>query len=190
MVPRQVCQDTCSNSQLCQQCDTFRNGPGIGSCGTSNCGVYLPSDPFNPNGGYYPGGGPGGEGFYPGGEVGGEGYYPGGDAGGGGYYPGEEVGGEGYYPGGDAGGDGGYYPGGEVGGEGYYPGGSGSDDGRLPWEDALRPPWDDAVRPPRPGGGGARPPYGAFNVAPAVPARMAADLDSIVKDEAIADANN
>ena len=175
MVPRQVCQDSCSNSQLCQQCDNFRNGPALGSCGTSTCGVYLPSDPYPTGGqGYFPGG----DGYYPGGGgIGGEGYYPGG-----------EVGGEGYYPGGGDGGEG-YYPGGEEGGEGYYPGGG--DDGRLPWDDAMRPPWDDALRPPRPGGGGGvRPPYGAFNVAPAVPARMNGDLDSIVKDGAISETKN
>jgi len=149
MVPRQVCQDTCSTSPMCQQCDNFRNGPGFGSCGTSNCGVYVPSDPFIPGStggqGYNPGDVIGGEGYYPGGGIGGEGYYPGGGTGGDGYYPGGGIGGEGYYPGG-----------GGIGGEGYYPGGGGGD--RAPWDDAMRPPWDDALRPPSPDGG-VRPPW-------------------------------
>jgi len=44
MVPRQVCQDTCSNSPYCQQCESFRNGPGFGSCSSTTCGNYFPKD--------------------------------------------------------------------------------------------------------------------------------------------------
>ena len=40
----QVCQDTCSSSPYCQQCDSFRNGPGFGSCSSTTCGNYYPSD--------------------------------------------------------------------------------------------------------------------------------------------------
>ena len=144
MVPRQVCQDTCSDSPMCQQCDTFRNEPGYGSCGTSTCGVYLPSDPFMPNvtggQGYFPGG-VGGDGYFPGVSVGGEGFYPGtGGIGGEGFYPGTGgIGGEGFYPGtGEIGGEG-FYPGtGGIGGEGFYPGGSEDGPVRPPYENPSR----------------------------------------------------
>lgn len=44
MVPRQVCQDSCSNSAYCRQCDAFRNGPGFASCSSTTCGNYYPKD--------------------------------------------------------------------------------------------------------------------------------------------------
>jgi hypothetical protein len=49
MVPRQVCQPTCSLSQYCLTCDNFRQGPGFGSCPTSTCGQYYPGNdsPFS-----------------------------------------------------------------------------------------------------------------------------------------------
>jgi hypothetical protein len=151
MVPRQVCQDTCSTSTMCNQCDEFRNGPGFGSCGTSTCGTFYPNDPYRLN---YTGG----EGYYPGGgSIGGEGYYPGGGS----------IGGEGYYPGGDDG----RQPWDDAltppwdGGETRPPY---DDSGRQPWDDALRPPWDGQTRPPYAGG---------FNVAQAVPIGLSGSED-------------
>ena len=156
MVPQQVCQPACQESAQCQQCNNFiQQGPGLGSCPTSNCFMNWPGDVVGnattlpglyPGGGgsdggsgYYPGAGAGsgGSGFYPGGSgviveepEGGSGFFPGGggDIGGGaGYYPGGSIveGGGNLFPGGSAGG-GGYYPGGSVGGGGnFYPGDSG-----------------------------------------------------------------
>ena len=91
MVPRKVCQPTCSNSDMCNQCNQFVQSPSYGSCQSSPCNTYYGNDGFwnNATGGYYPGGGIGGGGVYPGdGSL-----YPGGE----GMYPG--VGGEGMYPG-------------------------------------------------------------------------------------------
>ncbi len=144
MVPKQVCQNSCSNSATCNTCSNFiQQGPGFGSCPTSTCGNYYPGTNeggFIGNvtgdwesgvivvpggsGGFFPGGGvTGGDGgFFPGG-TGGEGFYPGTDGtiveggGEGGYYPGGDL-----FPG--TGGSGGFYPGGETGagGAGWYPG--------------------------------------------------------------------
>ena len=206
MQARQVCQDTCSKSQTCNDCDQFRNGAGFGSCGTSTCGTFLPKDPYTlgNNGQQIFGGSDvytGGQGSFDGvinvGGVGGESYYPG-TVGGEGYYPGT-VGGEGYYPGGSTCTGGGC---GDVGGEEYYPGG-----GNQPWDDALSPPidvggqpWDDALVPPTDGGRqpwddaltppGERPNYSynsGFNVAPAVPMGVDGDqghdeMSSLTKD--------
>ena len=48
MVPRQVCQPTCSKSNFCNQCSEFANNPGsgFGNCQTSTCpNYYGPSGP-------------------------------------------------------------------------------------------------------------------------------------------------
>lgn len=179
MVPQQVCQDTCSNSQLCNTCNNFVNGPGFGSCSSSTCGNFIPGVNVPGGEGYYPGGGDpglGGEGYFPGG-TGGQGYFPGGEGsypGGDGFYPGGP-GGEGYFPGGQPGPDGGegYFPGGPggegfypgyPGGNGYYPGGVGGDGGFYEEPGFSRPPYTNP---------NARPPYYSrqegFNMAPAVP---------------------
>merc|ERR1711971_682729 len=94
MVPRKVCQPGgCSSSNMCNQCEQFRNEGGFSSCSTGTCPNYFPEDPvidgnfgsgFNPRGGaqgYNPGAG--GQGYNPGGG-GGQGYNPGG-------YPGNIV---------------------------------------------------------------------------------------------------
>eukprot|EP00095_Tigriopus_kingsejongensis_P000478 maker-scaffold1054_size66621-snap-gene-0.11 protein:Tk00478 transcript:maker-scaffold1054_size66621-snap-gene-0.11-mRNA-1 annotation:"spt transcription factor family member" len=110
MVPKKVCQDKCSNSPLCNQCNQFvQQGPGFGSCASSTCGTLVPNNPWLGGGASN---GIGGVIQYPGDEV-----YPGGDIGGGSYYPGSEIGGENVYPGGDS-----YYPGNGIGGSDSYPG--------------------------------------------------------------------
>ena len=144
MVPQQVCQPACQESPQCQQCNNFiQQGPGLGSCPTSNCFMNWPGDVVGnattlP--GLYPGGGggsDGGSGYYPGAGAGsgGSGFYPGGSGviveepeGGSGFFPGgggDIGGGAGYYPGGSiVEGGGNLFPGGSAGGGGYYPGGS------------------------------------------------------------------
>ena len=57
MVPKTVCQKSCSNSALCQQCDKFRQGPGFGSCPTATCGNYVPNYDAGVGGGFANGGG-------------------------------------------------------------------------------------------------------------------------------------
>ena len=146
MEPQQVCQPSCQQSSQCQQCNNFmQQGPGFGSCPTSNCFMNWPGDILgnastgNVGGGFYPGGGDigGGSGFYPGG---------GGTGGGSGYFPGESgvvveepEGGSGFFPGGGGGGDiggggGGYFPGGSIveGGGNLFPGSSGGSGGYYP----------------------------------------------------------
>ncbi len=46
MVPREVCQPSCSQSSFCNQCDEFRRGPGFGSCPTSTCGSFYPGNDY------------------------------------------------------------------------------------------------------------------------------------------------
>merc|ERR1712029_974873 len=91
VVPRQVCQPGCSTSNMCNQCDSFRNQGGFSSCSTGTCPKFFPEDPtisgvfggqggsgFNPGnqGGFYPGN-QGDSGFNPGyGSDGGWGYNP------------------------------------------------------------------------------------------------------------------
>ena len=42
MVPRQVCQNTCSQTSYCNTCSNFvQQGPGFGSCPTATCGQYI-----------------------------------------------------------------------------------------------------------------------------------------------------
>ena len=145
MEPQQVCQPSCQQSSQCQQCNNFmQQGPGFGSCPTSNCFMNWPGDILgNASTGNVGGGGGGG--FYPGGgSSGGSGFYPGGGGtGGNGYFPGESgvvveepEGGSGFFPGGggDIGGGAGYFPGGSIvdGGGNLFPGGSGGGGGYYP----------------------------------------------------------
>ncbi|XP_059088315.1 uncharacterized protein LOC131884519 [Tigriopus californicus] len=168
MVPRRVCQKSCSDSPLCNQCNQFmQQGPGFGSCPSSGCGTIIPNTPWLPDDGSYENSGVtefpgiGGGGFYPGSEIGGGEFYPGGEIGGGGSYPGNEIGGGSYYPGNGIGG-GNYYPGNEIGGGGSYPGeeigGGGSYPGQIGGGGSY--PGDDmggGSYPGQIGGGGSYP---------------------------------
>ena len=117
MVPRQVCQDGCSTSNMCNKCDSFRNQGGFSNCNTGTCNNIFMEDPvisgnwgtgggFNPgntgNSGFNPGN-TGNSGFNPG-NVGDSGFNPGT----GGYNPGYD---SGYNPGYNPGYGGGYNPG-------------------------------------------------------------------------------
>ena len=102
MVARKVCQPGCSTSNMCNQCDSFRNEGGFSSCSSGTCPNYFPEDPVidgNFGSGYNPGGN---QGFNPGAGGGNQGYNPGGSYGdnvpwNGGNYGGD--GGYGYNPG-------------------------------------------------------------------------------------------
>ena len=41
MVPRQVCQNSCSQSNYCNTCNEFVSGTGFGNCPTASCGQYI-----------------------------------------------------------------------------------------------------------------------------------------------------
>ena len=109
VVPRQVCQDKCSTSNMCNQCDSFRNQGGF-SCASGTCSNYFPEDPTIS--------GDFGSGFNPGNNVGESGFNPGNVGGGSGFNPGL-MGEGGYNPG--LMGEGGYNPG-LIGESGYNPG--------------------------------------------------------------------
>ena len=89
MVARKVCQPGCSTSNMCNQCDSFRNEGGFSSCSTGTCSNYFPEDPVidgNFGSGFNPGGGGGGQGYNPGGSYGDSGPWTGGNYGGDGGY--------------------------------------------------------------------------------------------------------
>ena len=50
MVPKQVCQPSCVQSDYCNTCQNFMQNPGYGSCGTSTCGNFYSSGGMNPFG--------------------------------------------------------------------------------------------------------------------------------------------
>ena len=60
VVPRQVCQQGCSDKPMCNQCDQLRNQGIFSSCSTGTCPNYFPEDPvisgnWQTGGGYNPG---------------------------------------------------------------------------------------------------------------------------------------
>ena len=160
MVPRQVCQDKCSTSNMCNQCDSFRNQGGF-SCSSGNCANYFPEDPTIS--------GDFGTGFNPGSDGGDSGFNPG-NMGGSGFNPGNLGDNSGYNPG--MGGESGYNPGygygdlvtvGDMAGpesEEWSPGGDWYSPG-----DRAKPLWQNFVRDGyvplgQPGQSGYNPGYG------------------------------
>lgn len=49
MVPRQVCQDTCSTQNKCNTCSEFVGSGGFGTCNTGTCNNYIPRDAVTGN---------------------------------------------------------------------------------------------------------------------------------------------
>lgn len=154
VVPRQVCQDKCSTSNMCNQCDSFRNQGGF-SCSSGNCNNYFPEDPTISGDfgtGFNPGTNGGDSGFNPG-NMGGSGFNPGNLGDNSGYNPGYGYGdlvtvgdtagpeGEEWSPGDDW-----YSPD----NSGYNPGPGGE----------YRPLWHDQYMQLQPGQSGYNPGYG------------------------------
>lgn len=49
MVPRKVCQDTCSTDNMCNQCSQFVGSGGYGSCNLGACSSFYGSDAVSGN---------------------------------------------------------------------------------------------------------------------------------------------